>query len=121
MDEIRLVCQKIHEAMDFKFQYTEANYQRALSSALQNIGFVCQSEVVIPYYILGSYIGSGRADIVAERDGKTYILELKLVTKGYYNADYFKGQCRKYIHHFEKPAEGLVIVFHSSGPAVFEL
>lgn len=59
--------------------YRENIYQFALYTELNLNGYLVQTEVMIPIYYKGVYVGFERADIVIyNQDGKIqYILELK--------------------------------------------
>ena len=100
--------------------YREANYQRVLVYYLQKEGFVTSTEEVCTYRFGENqeiYAGSGRMDIVCYKDGKQYILELK-VGSGFKMKEYM-AQLRKYVKH-RRAKLGILIIFDSQKSPVIE-
>lgn len=58
--------------------YKENIYQNALYYELNNNGYTCQTEVVVPIIYKNFHVGFERADIVIYQNGKpVFIIELK--------------------------------------------
>lgn len=93
--------------------YRENIYQFALYVELNLKGFLVQTEVVIPIFYKGVYVGFERADIVIyNSEGKIeYILELKSQNSRLASKEIM--QLRKYLKN-TKCEDGILINFYEN-------
>jgi len=93
--------------------YRENIYQFALYTELNLNGFLVQTEVIIPIFYKGIYVGFERADIVIyNSEGElNYILELKSQNSRLASKEIM--QLRKYLKNTEC-SNGLLINFYEN-------
>ena len=84
---------------------------------LQQAGFITSTEEVCVYRFGDIYAGSGRMDVVCYKDGKKYILELKVGST--LKLKEYMAQLRKYVKH-EKAELGVLIIFGSENPPLLK-
>lgn len=93
--------------------YRENIYQFALYTELNLNGFLVQTEVIIPIFYKGIYVGFERADIVIynSKGELNYILELKSQNSRLASKEIM--QLRKYLKNTEC-SNGLLINFYEN-------
>jgi GxxExxY protein len=99
--------------------FAECIYQKALEYELRDVCMKVESEVVIPVYYRGAYVGSSRADLVvttatggpASGSSFVYILELKAVARKLGAGDI--AQLKTYLRNNNLGArEGFLVNFY---------
>ena len=93
--------------------YKENIYQFALYTELNLSGYLVQSEVIVPIFYKGVYVGFERADLVVyNKEGKIeYILELK--SQGTRVGSKEIVQLKKYLKNLSCN-NGILVNFHDS-------
>ena len=92
--------------------YKENIYQFALYIELNLCGYLVQTEVMVPIYYKGVYVGFERADIVIYNKGEIeYILELKSQNSRLSSKEI--TQLRKYLKNTGCP-NGILINFYET-------
>ena len=95
--------------------YKENIYQIALRMELDRLGYYCGTEVIIPIYYSGVYIGFERADIVIYESVSPYsiklIIELKSQNTKLTNKE--TVQLKKYLKNV-KCEKGMLVNFYET-------
>jgi GxxExxY protein len=111
MDEIIECIKRVEKELGN--YYKENIYQFALYTELNLSGYLVQSEVIVPIFYKGVYVGFERSDLVIyNKEGKIeYILELK--SQGTRVGSKEVVQLKKYLKNLNCN-NGILVNFHDS-------
>ena len=92
--------------------YKENVYQNALYYELNNNGYTCQTEVVVPIVYKNFHVGFERADVVIYQDGTpVFIIELKSQNQRLANKEI--QQLKKYMKNLDCNC-GILVNFYDT-------
>lgn len=97
---------------ELNWGWAESVYREALSLELQANGYECSQEVSIPIKYKNRQLShvNSRIDILAKRDGKQIIIELKADAATKISMEKAEGQCQRYMNLLDID-NGIVINF----------